>query len=367
MPVRLCLAALLLSGCLCSRTEPAGSARAWSEADAALKSDPRWLGADAALSIPLAQDRTLWLFGDTFVAKTPKNVRTESEMVRNTVAIQTGADVTRAQLTFHWRTDADPSPASFFAERGDRWHWPGHGIRLAGGPLLVWLFVLKATPGEGLGFADDGWRLVVVDNPDEAPDAWRLTWHDGPKAPFDAVPATAVVLDGEHAVGVAIKQQGTHAGYLVRWRTADLVQGRVDAWQWWDAGSWRTLAELAGRTPEPVLDDAGPESSVHFDAAGRRWVHVASYGFGASQIGVRTAPALTGPWSAAKLVYEPPESRSAKPFVYAAKAHPELSTGTAGELVVTYATNSFEFGDLFTTEGAQQLYWPRFVILRLDP
>jgi hypothetical protein len=47
--------------------------------------------------------------------------------------------------------------------------------------------------------------------------------------------------------------------------------------------------------------------------------------------------------------------------VYAAKAHPELVPPGPGDLVVTYATNSFEFADLFTAEGAKSLYWPRFV------
>ncbi|MBL8949730.1 MAG: hypothetical protein JNK82_03075 [Myxococcaceae bacterium] len=346
----------------CARPQPLPGTRAWPEAEAAFRSDPRWLGADANLSVPLSADRTLWLFGDTFVAKTAKNVRSESELVRNSVAVQTGLDVPTAAFTFHWRTDQVPSPASFFEERDDRWHWPGHGVRLPGGPLLVWLFVLKPTPGEGLGFADDGWRLVVVSNPDADPSVWQLTWFDGPRAPFDAVPASAVVLDGDYAVGLAIKQQGTHAGYLVRWRTADLVAGRLDGWEWWDGASWLTLAALGGRAPRAIIDDAGAESSLHFDAAKSRWVHVASYGFGASTIGVRTASALTGPWSVSTFVYEPPESRGANPFVYAAKAHPEL---TADGLVVTYATNSFELKDLFTAEGAEQLYWPRFVIVEL--
>jgi hypothetical protein len=32
---------------------------------------------------------------------------------------------------------------------------------------------------------------------------------------------------------------------------------------------------------------------------------------------------------------------------------------------VTYATNSFDFGDLFTPAGANDLYWPRFARVRL--
>ena len=62
-------------------------------------------------------------------------------------------------------------------------------------------------------------------------------------------------------------------------------------------------------------------------------------------------------------MYRPPESNGPRPFVYAAKAHPELVGPEAADLVVTYATNSFEFDDLFTPQGARALYWPRFVLV----
>jgi hypothetical protein len=51
--------------------------------------------------------------------------------------------------------------------------------------------------------------------------------------------------------------------------------------------------------------------------------------------------------------------------VYAAKAHPELAGPDPADLVVTYATNSFEFADLLTQEGERTLYWPRFVVVRI--
>ena len=59
------------------------------------------------------------------------------------------------------------------------------------------------------------------------------------------------------------------------------------------------------------------------------------------------------------------ESDGPRPFVYAAKAHPELSGPEPDDFVVTYATNSFEFGDLFTPDGAKSLYWPRFVAVKI--
>ena len=47
-------------------------------------------------------------------------------------------DPTAAQMAFFWRTGADGVPASYFAEEGEDWLWPGHGVRLGdGGPLLL--------------------------------------------------------------------------------------------------------------------------------------------------------------------------------------------------------------------------------------
>jgi hypothetical protein len=347
----------------CSDPEPVDRGERWPEADGLFQQDPRWLGGDGALTIPLGGDRTLWLFGDTFVAKTPNHVRTESEMVRNTVGVQKGSDPTRASIEYGWRIDADGSPASFFAEDGERWHWPGHGVRLPnGGPVIVFLSILRATPNDGLGFAGAGWRVARLDDLDGPPTAIRVSTFDPPPSARDAQVGCAAVIEGEHVVAFAPGDGSSHRGFLARMRIADLAAS-VAAPEWWTG----TGATGWGRDVDarPVMDDVGAECSVHFDARHSRWVHVASQGFGASSIVVRFATALEGPWSAPVHAFTPPESRGDHPFVYAAKAHPELTAGDPGELVVTYATNSFDFGALFTPHGAENLYWPRFVRLRL--
>jgi hypothetical protein len=269
-------------------------------------------------------------------------------------------------MRFAWRRTADGAPSSFFPESGARWYWPGHGARLAEGPLAVFLYVIEASPGEGLGFRDVGYALALIENPDCAPDRWKLQIVEAPASRFDAAPATAVIVNGDYLVALAIRQRGTHAGFLVRYPTASIAAGDLNSAQWW-AGEqlgWLEAEALGPAGPAVVIDDAGAESSLHWEGRLGAFVHVASYGFGASVIGVRTAPALTGPWSEPRIVYRPPEANGPRPFVYAAKAHPEVSA--ADELVLTYAVNSFEFADLFTDEGEATLYWPRVVSLDLD-
>lgn len=368
VPTWLKLMLVALSAIACSSPSPGPSVlagRAFTQAEALFHREPRWLGADAAFSVPISEGRTLWLFGDTFIARSNAHVRSESALVSNTVAVQTGADPRTASIAFRWRQANDGSPAAFFPdpEPGRLRYWPGHGIRLDGGPLVIFLHKTLMTPGQELGFANAGFALAVIDDPDAPLASWSARIVDAAASTFDAVPATALVRDGAYVVALAIRQHGTHAGALVRHPAAALAKGDVSGAEWWagDARGWVAEAALGPSGPAFVMDDAGAECSLHRDARTGLFIHVASYGFGASTIGVRTAASLTGPWSPPVTVYRPPESDGARPFVYAAKAHHELAGPHARDLVVTYATNSFEFGDLFTPHGARSLYWPRFV------
>jgi hypothetical protein len=369
---RLALGLLFVTSSCGSKVGPAppsATGASWPEADRLFHQDPLWLGADGAYSIDLGSGRSLWLFGDTFVATDAATARRSgSSMPRNTVAIQDGRDPTTATMRFFWGRSATGKPASFFPDGPDTWVWPGAGLRLPDGPLIVFLSVERATPGQGLGFASAGWRIAIVDDPDDDPPRWAPRYLDPAPAVFDAIVGSSVILDGAHLVALAPRAD-THAGQLARFLTSDLLGG-VLAPEWWAGGARGWVAEPAlGGAPAVVMDDAGSEASLQHldlvDGTGATWIHVASRGFGKTTIAVRRAPALTGPWSAPTDAFTPPESNGTEPFVYAAKAHSELSAGDPAELVATYATNSFTFADLLTDQGMESLYWPRFVRLML--
>jgi hypothetical protein len=307
------------------------------------------------------------MFGDTFIATSNAHKRSESEIVRNTIAVQNGMDPRTAPITFHWRHDSNGLPASFFPENEESWYWPGHGIRLGKGPLVIFLYVIVKRPGQGFGFANTGYAIALIENPDTSPDLWSPWIVAAPPSAFDAVPAAALVEDCAHIIAVAIRQEGTHAGALVRYTKEQLAQGDLSHAEWWvgKKRGWVPESTLGADGPLFVLDDAGSECSVHWDDRRSSYIHIASYGFGASTIGMRTAPALTGPWSSPVVVYRPPESNKPRPFVYAAKAHPELVGPFPADLVITYVTSSFESEDLFKPEGESSLYWPRFAAVQI--
>ena len=341
--------------------------RTYAVGDTLFRRDARWMGGDAAISIELSNARTLWLFGDSFVSLVTPATRTNAKLPRNTIAIQSGRDPTTSTMTFAWNALNASTPTSFFPDVGTNWYWPGGGLRFVEGPLAVFLTAVRSTPGIGLGFTVSGYALAVIDNPDASPNAWRVRIVDGPALPFDATPATAVVRVGDNVVALAVPQNGSKRGFLVRYAASALIAGTLTGAQWWmgDARGWVATSSVGAGGPAAVMDDAGAECSLHFDSAHNLFVHVASYGFGATTIGMRTAPAITGPWSTPTTVYRPPESDAAAPFVYAGKAHPMLAA-PAGDLLVTYVANSFTFADLLTANGQRTLYWPRFAALHFN-
>lgn len=340
---------------------------AFEEAEALFRQNPEWLGTDGANSTPLGNGRIFWSFEDTFIATSEAHSRQQSTMVRNSVAIQTGNNPLTAEMSFYWGKTANGKPASFFPEDGETWYWTGGAIRLDEGPLISFLHRIKSTPGVGLGFASSGYALAIIRNPDEPPTAWEPVIINAEKSAFDALPATAIVRDGNYIVGLALKQQGTHAGALVRYLSSSLAAGDISNPQWWTGPKtgWVSEQDIGSTGPVFVINDAGAESSIHWDERTRSFIHIATYGFGAATIGMRTAQSLTGPWGDPVEIYRPPESDGPQPFVYSAIAHPELEGSDPGDLIVTYATNSFEFGDMFTEHGSEHLYWPRVVTVRI--
>lgn len=345
---------LLLLCDACAPSDDATGAVQWPEADALFHQDPRWLGADAAYSVPLGDGRILWLFGDTFIATTDAHVRRQSKMVRNTIGIQSGADPTTATMRFYWRgTEAEP--LSYFPEDGDRWYWPGHGVRV-GASLVLFLSRLQPTPGDGLGFASEGWRAAIIDDASGDPSTWNLRLVASTTAPAGINAGAAIVREGETLVSLAVREPGDHAGYLVRWQAPNLLAGNLELAEWWTDDDWNSQVVLAGHLAT-VLPDAGPESSLHWEPTRNQWMHVRSDGFGATTIVASYASALTGPWSAPTFLYRPPESDRADAFVYAGKAHPEQEAG--GALAVTYAANTL--ADFATLLDDLTLYFPRFV------
>lgn len=332
------------------------TASAWPEADGLFHSNPDWRGSDDAYSVVLGPNRTLWLFGDTYIAAGTA-VRRGSTMINNSIAIQDGIDPLTAMMRFYWNSAGDV-PASFFPPDGDIRLWPLDGIRLGDHLLLFFQMVRFLGDSGPWGWERVGWKALMVDNPDDDPAAWEVrevTSHLLNDRGFEG-PGSLVEHEGHvYAHGMISDRQLE----LIRWRTEDAAAGdlsRTEAWGGAGAG-WVVEADSAG-VPEPVIPGAHTEFTVRWDATIGKFIQFQGIGVEGAVLGARTSERLEGPWSPIEPIFVPDEVERRGVFLYAFKAHPELDAG--GDIVVTYVTNSLDD----TARWDESLYWPRFVRVR---
>jgi hypothetical protein len=362
VPKGTCLGSAWRAACaallLCSATR-AQTATAWPEADRLFHSDPRWLGADAAFSVDLGHGRVLWLFGDSFVTARAGQTRRQARMVRNSVAIESGYDPSAASIRFYWGSKGTQA-ASFIPDEGENWFWPMHGVRL-GDRLLLFCFIVGPNRSpHSLGFRNIGWTAFLVPNPDDDPSRWTLRKLAAPDNPWRVLVGVAARVEGDRLFLFAADEP-RHDVFLLRLPVARAAQGQLDSMEWWcgERRGWLAQSTI-DRRPAPVFLEGETEFSVQRDTAGDRYLQVQTVGFGATDIALRTAARLEGPWTPARKIYRPPESDAPDAFVYAGKAHPEL---WGADLIVTYAANG---KDSRVAEDLS-LYFPRFVRIRLTP
>jgi hypothetical protein len=310
------------------------------------------MGGDDAHSVDLGKGRVLWLFGDSLIDVNGEGHRSRARIIRNSIGIQTGGHPATAGMRFFWRQTDKGEPASFFPESGMAWFWPGDGIRI-GNCVLLFLTRIKRADN-ALGFDLSGWQAVTIDNPDDLPLQWRVAdvQHRAPK--FDIVLGTGGVLTRDGFVYAYGCDRSGRRAYLARWSTQAAGDGDLRGTQWWcgQQSGWR-IADDVQRRPAVLFDDGQVEFGVYHDHRMGRYLQFQTIGFGAADLGFRTASRPEGPWGALRRFYTPPEKTIPGVLIYAAKVHDFIN---GGGLLITYATNLM---DLNRLDDFPALYYPQ--------
>lgn len=356
------LGALSASGCGAFRS--GGSlptaplvAEPWPEAEALFHRDPRWMGGDGVYSIDLGNSRVLWLFGDSFIATSPNHTRSESKLVRNSAAIQTGYDPASASIHFFW-SEQNGEPSDFIIDPvSSRWLWPAHGVRL-GNRLILFLSEIASSSG-GLGFTGKGWKAVAIDNPDANPDQWTMRFLDTPNR-FSLSVGTSVYVSGDYLYAYAVPNEHPGPIYLARWSLTEATEGNLTNIAWYmGARGWVPQSTLSDR-PTSLRGDGQAEFNVFPNLPHTPYLMVQTHGFGASVLAVSTASTLIGLWSGLQQFYRPPEADRDDIMIYSGKMHPML-TNSGSDFVASYCTNSKDFNRLVQDTS---LYYPRILKVR---
>lgn len=313
-----------------------------------------WRGGDAIYSVRLSPDRTLWLFGDSYIAPAGGAGRAGSRMIRNSLALERPG----APLEYFWRQRGSQPADAFAPASGPGWLWPLGGIRL--GPRLHLFMMQMVSRGEGaFGFAVSRSILLTVLNPDDPPEAWKDTQRELPSR-FGAPGGDLYFGSASLLEGGMLYAYGVHEGRSIGGPGKGIALARIDPDRIQDPKAWRFFAGPDWSEDLARARDLFFEGSVELSVTPFRGGYAALYTRGglSADIVVRRAERPEGPFGDPEVVHRCPEPGwSRNYFCYAAKAHPELGRDV-GELIVSYAANSTDFGEAVRD---LRIYRPRFV------
>jgi hypothetical protein len=323
-----------------------------------------WVGGDGAFSVVLSENRTLWLFSDTWVGRVRDGKRQDVVMVNNTIGVQDGTGP-EEKLALFVQKNAEGKPSARFAPPdGKGWFWPFAG-HCADGKLHVFLPHLEKTSRPGaFGFKSIDLWLGTVSNPEAEPTKWKIAYTKVPFATFEEKSAvsfgSAVLTAGEYAYVYGYEETSTKL-----FTSRKLLVARVAKTQLADFGSWRFYANGEWKSDVKSATSSAPglatEFSVSYLPDLKRYALVYTENGLSDRIVGRFAPAPEGPWSEPVVLYTCPEmKKDRKVFSYAGKAHPHLAG--KNELVISYVVNAFELAPVINNAD---LYWPTFVRVQL--
>ena len=329
------------------------------EIDARFRPQQGWIGGDSGHSVDLGHQRTLWLYGDTWVGAVKDGRRSKARIVHNSVGMQCGSD---APCSFVVREDEQHKSVDLIKPADGRgWLWFQAGA-MANGRL--YLFMSQFDRSANGGHTHIAQWLGIVSNPLEDPREWCLDQIQIPYSLFSddrqLTFGTSVIVSGEHLYIYGSEEHlrgGSQKHYLVLARVPLNEIGNMEAWTFHRRGRWshdytrpsRLADYMAGETSIVAVPNMNQFVMVYTDC-------------GVSQrIVARTAPTPAGPWSDIQVVHSCRESSLDRNlFSYGGKAHPALSSD--GKLVISYLTSSVNTWQVATDA---RLYWPKFLTVEI--
>ena len=210
---------------------------------------------------------------------------------------------------------------------------------------------------EHLGFESAGWDAYIVDNPGDDAHDWNLRPAELParKAHIQLGFAGVLLHDGHIYAFGSPDENKRHPIHVARWPYDSAHKGDLTGIEWWGGAAAGWVAGAASDSKAVLFTDGNSEATFHYDDDTGLFVAVHTIGFGDADVVIRTSESITGPWSEPHTVFRPPEFGKPRIMIYAGKSHPQLA---GSDLVLTYATNTFEFDEY---ANDLNIYYPRFI------
>ncbi|MCB1096532.1 MAG: DUF4185 domain-containing protein [Verrucomicrobiae bacterium] len=347
------------------------------EWDALFSRTEGWSGGDVAGTIPLADGRTVWVFGDSWIGNVAEGKHVGgSHLVNNAIGVHSPSTLGNeraprySDLTFYWgNATVDEKPTAWVRplEHADtQWFWASGGgavVPSADGMsdrLVVFLFHItktSETDDSVWNFQGIGEAMAIVDNPNKPAGDWSprtvlIPRKQGQKPISWGVSAHVREIEKKsflYVYGVLKVDDWNKQLFVARVPATNFE--KIEHWTYFaDNDGWSESSTEAA----PIANGVTSELSVH-PRNGKYYLIQSEPLFG-HHIMLRTATSPEGKWSEPKAVYKVPGLDRGDYFTYAAKGHPHLSG--ANDLLVTYIVNAHDF---WSMAADASIYRPRFI------
>jgi hypothetical protein len=243
--------------------------------------------------------------------------------------------------TFWSQGDERPGPA-FLAEGDEGWLWPSGGLRLEGGLYLFMHRLVRRSPGGAWDFAVKRTEWIRVSNPGTPPAGWAVERGVLPWSGEHLLAGASPVPDGPWVLFFATRPAKSWRELIVaRIAREDLETLRMDQWSFLSEreGIWSWVSDRGEASG--LFQGVGTEFTVAREPEGDRWVCVYSPGGISTEIVLRTAPDLRGPWGDPIPLGRCEEAETVQGvYCYGAKLHPECLEDPRSGLWITYSVNT---------------------------
>ena len=304
-----------------------------------------WVSSDGAITIPLADGRTLWLMGDSHIDDYDQVTATVNCLfqVRNAALVQPKND-------WDWRhtqtlIGSGPGIKSFLKNNPDDEHfiWPAAGIQLKDTVYIYCANMKNARSDvEGFGFAHAGNDCMA-----------KLSYPDlkvvgyTPLQNFDEIGfGIGFIKHGPWVYVYGQKLAGlTNRLYVARFPEHD----PCGPWKFWTGHTWSDDIKAI----QPIAAQTGKSGTFQITRVKNTILLVSSdlsiNCDGGKSIYTSTSPNLTGPFTLPQRIYTIDDTlQGHSPFFYSVIAHPEFLSNSAAShaastptLLFTYCINGF--------------------------
>ncbi|MEP6684277.1 MAG: DUF4185 domain-containing protein [Parafilimonas sp.] len=341
-----------------------------------------WFGADGIFSIPLSgvdknnnagNDSTLLLFSDTYIGEVKDGKPVSDTMVNNTIAYINGDDPDVSKIHFHYNTDANGKPISFFTPNTStaakpQLFWLGDGFvnKEMNNTLYIFGYKVERTGAGVFDFIEPAVSIIAV------PNNKKIEFNKQRQIETSLHINNKTLGEGNMGAGVLVNTTWSGAinadGYVYVYgcigNDKNLIAARVqpkdfekmDAWRYWNGTSWSANKD----DMKPITNGVSNELSVSPMKNGKYILVFQELGL-SDKVGVRIGDSPVGPFSDIITVWTAPEWQKGL-WTYNAKAHPNLSK--PGELLISYNTITPDFWNDIKKDAT--IYHPRFIKLKFE-